>query len=336
MKSEALSIRPYARLLTMLGDHLIKNERIALVELIKNAYDADATRVEVRFENFSENMTSNADSRIVVRDDGTGMTPNTVRTQWMNPATPKKYLDKQHGREKTVGKKRIIQGEKGIGRFAVLKLGRVIKVTTRTSEAAFETVLDFDFSQFDDDFTSENDQPKEIFLDQIKIGCLQSTLVKLQGVEHGTVIEIQNLKGAWNDNVIKRLCRDISNLTDPVSRITRRKASNDFEIAIFCNDECRSVDADSMETLKSLIEDKPVLNIQGGFHPQENTFSFRTDTGKDKISVQDAKIKGLWIWRQHFGNAQESASADHKYTCGDFDSSSISLIFRAISMAGTH
>ena len=49
MKPETLKLRPYARLLTMLGDQLIKNERIALVELIKNAYDADADRVELRF-----------------------------------------------------------------------------------------------------------------------------------------------------------------------------------------------------------------------------------------------------------------------------------------------
>ena len=97
MKSVALSIRPYARLLTMLGDQLIKNERIALVELIKNAYDADADRVEVRFEDFNKDMSHNADSRIVVRDDGSGMNLETVRTQWMNPAAPQKYLDKLDG-----------------------------------------------------------------------------------------------------------------------------------------------------------------------------------------------------------------------------------------------
>ena len=69
MTTETLPFRPYARLLTMLGDQLIKNERIALVELIKNAYDADAARVEVRFEDFNPDMTHNPDSRIVVRDD---------------------------------------------------------------------------------------------------------------------------------------------------------------------------------------------------------------------------------------------------------------------------
>ena len=47
--SENLTFKPYARLLTMLGDQLIKNERIALVEIIKNAYDADASWVKVTF-----------------------------------------------------------------------------------------------------------------------------------------------------------------------------------------------------------------------------------------------------------------------------------------------
>lgn len=54
--SENLSFRPYARLLTMLGDQLIKNERIALVEIIKNAYDADADWVKVTFSGFGRSV----------------------------------------------------------------------------------------------------------------------------------------------------------------------------------------------------------------------------------------------------------------------------------------
>ena len=318
MKSVALSIRPYARLLTMLGDQLIKNERIALVELIKNAYDADADRVEIRFEDFNKDMSHNEDSRIVVQDDGTGMEFETVQTQWMNPAAPQKHLDKLDGGGKTPKKKRIIQGEKGIGRFAVLKLGKVIKVTTRPEKADLETVLVYDFSRFDNDFVSENNQRKEIFLDQIKIDCLQSEPQILTSPEHGTVIEIKDLKGVWNDDIIEHLCRDVSNLTDPVSRITRRKNSNHFEIAIFCNGEPRSVEAGSMETLKSLIEDKSVLNIQGRFHSRKNAFFFKTEVGKEEISLQDTKITGLWVWRQRFGKAGAEAAVKRKHSCGNF------------------
>ena len=318
MKSEKLSLRPYARLLTMLGDQLIKNERIALVELIKNAYDADADKVDVRFEHFNDDMTHNACSRIVVRDDGMGMNLETVRTQWMNPAAPKKFLDKREGRGKTPGRQRAIQGEKGIGRFAVLKLGRLVTVTTRPPNADFETVLAYDFSRFDDDFVSEHKKRKEIFLDQITIDCLRSAPTQFPGATHGTVIEIQNLKGVWNDAIIKKLCRDVSNLTDPVSRITGGEVSNHFEISIFCNGEPRSVEAVSMDTLKSLIEDKPVLNIKGRFGSRKNAFSFKTATGKDEISLQDAKITGLWVWRRRFGGSGVAAAIEQKYSCGSF------------------
>ena len=137
MSLEKLSIRPYARLLTMLGDQLIKNEKIALVELIKNAYDADADSVEVRFEDFNDDMSFNECSSIVVKDNGCGMTPEDIRNSWMNPATPKKYIEKKEGKERTPDKKRIIQGEKGIGRFAVLKLGKMITITTRPVNSEF-------------------------------------------------------------------------------------------------------------------------------------------------------------------------------------------------------
>ena len=108
-----LSIRPYARLLTMLGEQLLKNERVALVELIKNSYDADASRVDVMFEGFTEEMTKKPGARIVVRDDGCGMTLETVQRAWMNPATPTKFLAKKRGRRLTPERKRVVQGRKG-------------------------------------------------------------------------------------------------------------------------------------------------------------------------------------------------------------------------------
>lgn len=72
---QRLTFKPHARLLTMLGDQLIKNERIALVEIIKNAYDADASWVKVTFEGFGEKFKVDPHkSKIIVEDDGTGMT----------------------------------------------------------------------------------------------------------------------------------------------------------------------------------------------------------------------------------------------------------------------
>ncbi|PPU55409.1 ATP-binding protein [Xanthomonas arboricola pv. corylina] len=85
---QKIKFKPYARLLTMLGDQLIKNERVALVELIKNSYDADAGWVKVIFEGFDANFQANASSRIIIEDDGVGMTRDVIENHWANPATP--------------------------------------------------------------------------------------------------------------------------------------------------------------------------------------------------------------------------------------------------------
>jgi len=124
-----LKIKPYARLLTMLGEQLIKNEQIALGELIKNSYDADADWVLVKFINFTEDLSITKDSEIHIEDNGMGMTEDSIKNNWMNPATPNKF-NKNNTIRKTKKRKRIIQGEKGIGRFAILKLGRDITIIT--------------------------------------------------------------------------------------------------------------------------------------------------------------------------------------------------------------
>ena len=111
---KSLKIRPYARLLTMLGEQLIKNERIALIELIKNAYDADADWVKVSFIDFGEDFEIKPDSKIIIEDNGHGMSADIIERHWLNPATPEKKLRKLIS--PITRKQRVIQGEeKGSG-----------------------------------------------------------------------------------------------------------------------------------------------------------------------------------------------------------------------------
>lgn len=331
MKRESVAFRPHARLLTMLGEQLIKNERIALVELIKNSYDADAERVEVRFENFDEDMTPNAGSSIVVQDDGVGMTVETLRNDWMNPATPTKHLAKLDGRGKTPTKRRTMQGEKGIGRFAVLKLGREIRIASRQSPDAPEAVLTWDFSRFDDDFVSEDGDRQTVFLDQIRADVSQREPDGLSDVEHGTAIVIRNLKGRWGKPAITRLCRDVLALTDPISRITRREPASPLEIVIFFNGQRQVVvEEQGAERLRALIEEKAVLNLRGHFESGRNTFAIDSKgfPVEKTVSLDDPRITGLWVWRERCREAQlgppnQLALAgldlrlDH-FECGDF------------------
>ena len=108
----------------MLGEQLITNEQIALAELIKNSYDADADWVKVCFEGFEYDLEKNIikalpQSKIIIEDNGCGMTLDIIKNSWMNPATPNKKSKSTKDIQRTPKKKRIIQGEKGIGRFAI-------------------------------------------------------------------------------------------------------------------------------------------------------------------------------------------------------------------------
>jgi len=79
-------MRPRARLIALIGEELISDEPVAVVELVKNSYDADAGKVDVRFEG----ETPKHPTRIVVEDNGCGMSLRTVLGAWLEPATNSK------------------------------------------------------------------------------------------------------------------------------------------------------------------------------------------------------------------------------------------------------
>lgn len=107
-----LSFTIESRLLRELGERLVKQPEVALVELVKNSYDADASVCEIQYI-FGES--------IAVIDDGNGMTLDQFKDGWMKIGTSAKV-------KTPTSKKycRRITGEKGIGRFAVRFLGRAL------------------------------------------------------------------------------------------------------------------------------------------------------------------------------------------------------------------
>lgn len=152
-------MRAKARLVrTLLGDEMVSNEVVALIELVKNSYDADATQVWIEI--------STEGDLITVLDDGHGMSHDTVLGVWTSPATlfKKKAKTSRRGRQ--------LLGNKGIGRFASFRLGNRLKVTSRwlvdpegdpdvvEQPADSETELVMNWA----DLTSND----ELFLDQVR------------------------------------------------------------------------------------------------------------------------------------------------------------------------
>ena len=120
-----LVFKPRARIMLQLGDQLIKNESIALLELIKNSYDADANHVHVTVEKIND-ITKGS---IIIEDDGVGMDIDIVKNVWMEPGSDyKEQLFSERKRSQKYN--RLPLGEKGIGRFGAHKLGDKIELVS--------------------------------------------------------------------------------------------------------------------------------------------------------------------------------------------------------------
>ncbi len=127
-------IEPTGRLIMAIGKDLIKDLPAAMVELVKNSYDADATYVKITYKK------TDSELKIDVEDDGHGMSQETVIGAWMVPSTDYKLKMKKSP------KGRIYQGRKGIGRYAVSLLGNKLELIT--IKDSIKTLASFDWSEF--------------------------------------------------------------------------------------------------------------------------------------------------------------------------------------------
>ncbi len=337
MTIRTLKIRPYARLLTMLGEQLIKDEQIALSELIKNSYDADADWVKVNFVDFkrdvgSEKIEMQDNSKIVIEDNGCGMTWDVIEKSWMNPATPNKK-SKANENVKTTFKGRVIQGEKGIGRFAILKLGRSILITTRPKASEKEYVIHYDLSQYDDDFLSENGDDKELFIDDINIKVEEREPItfteqevvvnnkRYPGNDYGTKIEIFNLKGIWDFDKIKKVSNDIQKLESIFDKIFNRQNLSDFQIGFEINNDRLTLSDSIIDKLTSLFENTSVLKITDGeYNEKGKCFTYKLNEVPYKLLLTDPHIAGLTVFKDYFAKEKDLfGNPEIKMTqCGNF------------------
>ena len=119
-----------------LGEELITDIVQALVELVKNSYDADATWVNVTIDTRGKNQWrekyANATGTILVEDNGHGMDEQTIRRGWMTIANSPKREAKAAGQVTQLGRTPI--GDKGLGRLGSQRLARNVEIVTRSRE----------------------------------------------------------------------------------------------------------------------------------------------------------------------------------------------------------
>jgi signal transduction histidine kinase len=203
-------MRPRARLISLIGDELISDEPVAVVELVKNAYDADATRVDITFR--GENPL--APDELVIKDDGVGMSLDTVLTGWLEPGTIKKKLS-----DSSPSGRRIFQGAKGVGRFAAARLATSLYMETKLLDQKDGVTVLLEWGRFDD----------ASYLDEVEIDYEVRPLPQL---EHGTCLTLMGLRGrrVWSDDDYQALHDRLSRLVSPFLSTTGQEEVKDFAI----------------------------------------------------------------------------------------------------------
>ena len=191
--------RPRARVLQLLGDELIGSARLAVFELVKNAYDADANEVIVRLD-----LASAQKPTITVTDDGEGMTRDLLQSVWMVPGDDHRQKQRLSD-QRTARHRRLPLGEKGLGRFAVHKLGNRITLVTRAPDAA-ECVVEIDWNEL-------IEQP---YLDEAPVTIQVRHPEVFTGDRTGTRIEIRELRPPdWRRGDVRRLRNQITSICSP-------------------------------------------------------------------------------------------------------------------------
>jgi len=199
---KAPSFKTRARVLCQLGEQLIKNEAIALLELIKNSYDADAPECKVTMKN----PATPTQAEIVVWDNGEGMDYNILSTVFLEIGTSyKEDLRKSGDSEKIRSPKfkRPRLGEKGIGRLGVHRLGKEIEVVTR-KEAGKESVLRVNW----------DDIEKSKYIEDLPVVLFERT-PEVFTQSSGTQVTIKRFRNPWSRAMARDCARTITSLNSP-------------------------------------------------------------------------------------------------------------------------
>lgn len=207
------NIKAKSHILSLLGNELIGSDSLAIFELVKNAYDADAENIKI---NFIDLNTPN--QKIIIEDDGHGMTSEVIQDVWLTIGTDFK---RGRNRKESPKFKRVSFGNKGVGRLAVHKLAKVITLETQTQGDMFSNRLIIDWKTL----IESREYIQELEVDIEYVG--ETLFEKGQG----TRIILSNLTTPyWTKKTLKDLVRKIENIKNPF-----REFSN-FNIAINCND----------------------------------------------------------------------------------------------------
>ena len=200
---ENVPMKFHPRAFSAFGADLVTNDCVAIAELVKNSYDAFANNVEV---------TVSAEF-LEIKDDGAGMTADVIRDAWAVIATP--YKERKPIIQKG-DKIRRVSGNKGLGRFSAARLGRCLKIITKSDSDQVITA-NIDWESFANSSSMSDCVIKLAVNDEESLFDLSTS---------GTIIKITELYETWNEHKVKELENSLSRLLSPF------QSADDFSIVL--------------------------------------------------------------------------------------------------------
>lgn len=206
--------RTNALLKSIIGKDLITDDNIAVLELVKNSFDAGSLSVDIIFSNILKNDDSLIDksptrnsSTLIISDLGIGMSEYDISEKWLNIA----YSEKKEKKEEFG---RMLAGNKGVGRFSCDRLGRFLTIYSKKKDQDYNKLF-IDWKVFEEEGKIDfNIQDVEFEIVNLK----ENEFITSTGYnkfESGTVIEISCLREYWHSNKILSLKRQLEKLINP-------------------------------------------------------------------------------------------------------------------------
>ena len=216
-----LSFKISSNLKNIIGRELITDKIIAIFELVKNSYDAGATRVDIFFDNIYQDSSS-----IRIVDNGCGMNKDDLENKWLFVAySEKKHRLTQPHIDNVITHQRIYAGAKGVGRFACDRLGKHLELKSRMKDALISEFLHVNWDKFEQDDTEE-------FV-KIPVEYKQTN----DQAQQGTELHITELRESWDRIQIMYLKKALAKLISPHAGVETNLSEDVFEIYIFCKEE---------------------------------------------------------------------------------------------------
>lgn len=286
----------------LIGRDLITDRITALFELVKNCYDANATEVTIRFNHAGE---TSADNGIIIEDNGFGMSFEDVRDKWMVIGTSSKRRNPVSAPPFS----RRCVGEKGIGRFAVDKLGEYLEISTKQVKSPNWLSVNINWNQYQK--RSEEEQDIQLFT-EIENSYSQIPTPNID--DHGTVLSIKGLHDIWEKKDIIRLLRESSRIVSPYIQLRYP-----FRVHVIAEEFGLDAWADEFK-----VEASDMATISGEIHydTQNNTqetLLFNSETGRMEVQKTPIKSFGGVSMQLYFFDKNARAAFRKKFPSEEID-----------------